>query len=73
MSQSILERIEAHQLHIIDGQAVIIATMGTLRAEVDEHDDRIGRLEKRVRWLWWMMPVACAVSAVAGAWFAVRF
>lgn len=73
MSGSILERIEAHQLKIIEGQGVIVAAVGGLVARVDAHDERFDRLERRMRWFWVVLPVACAVSAVAGAWVALRF
>lgn len=73
MSGSILERIEAHQLRIIEGQGEILAVVGGLVARVDAHDARFDRLERRVRLLWFVLPVACALSAVAGAWVALRF
>lgn len=80
MSASILERIEAHQLRIIAGQAEIVDAIGGLVGRVDAHDKRFDAVEKRqerqgriLRSLLWAFPLACVLSAVAGAWFAVRF
>lgn len=79
MSASILERIEAHQIQILKGQGEIAATIGGLVARLNEHDARLGDLEdrqalhgRRFRLLLWLFPVACAISALAGAWVALR-
>ena len=79
MSASILERIEAHQLRIIAGQAEIVDAIGGLVGRVDAHDERfdamegrLGRQERRVLVLLWVFPLACALSALAGAWVALR-
>ena len=94
MSASILERIEAHQLRILKGQDEIVATLGGLVGQVNDHETRLGKLEdaagsdasprlaelerqqvkqgRRLRVLLWLFPVACVVSAFAGAWVALR-
>lgn len=79
MSASILERIEAHQLRILNGQEAIAAQLGGLVGQVSDHEVRLGKLEdaagkqgRRLRLLLWLFPVACVVSAFVGAWAALR-